>query len=225
MPRYSISSCRASTDYHSPPPRENLPGGQSLHLLLLTSMHLRAGDPRAATARVSVSIYKPIRPKQLLNALSQSFDRREISYRKAPMAPTFDPSFASRLPLRILMADDNRVNQKVGSSFLEKLGYRTEVVANGLEVLQAVERQPYDIVFLDVQMPEMDGYEAARELRRRWTGADRPRIIAMTGNAMQGDREICLQAGMDDYIAKPLRVEDLRTALERWGRQTLISPS
>ncbi len=196
-----------------------LPGGESLHLLLLTSIHLRAGDPRAAAARVSVSIYKPIRPKQLLDALSQSFDRREASYRGVPAALAFDPSFASRLPLRILMADDNRVNQKVGSSFLEKLGYRVDVVGNGLEVLQALERQPYDIVFLDVQMPEMDGYEAARQLRRRWTG-DRPRIIAMTGNAMLGDRERCLEAGMDDYIAKPVRVEDLRIALERWGRRS-----
>jgi signal transduction histidine kinase len=195
-----------------------LPGGESLDLLLLTSVHLRAGDPRAAAARISVSIYKPIRPKQLLDALSQSFDRKEASYRAAPAALTFDPSFASRLPLRILIADDNRVNQKVGSIFLGKLGYHAEVVGNGLEVLQALERQPYDIVFLDVQMPEMDGYEAARQLRRRWTG-DRPRIIAMTGNAMQGDRERCLKAGMDDYIAKPVRVEDLRSALERWGRR------
>jgi signal transduction histidine kinase len=194
-----------------------LPGGKSIHLLLLTSVHLRAGDSRAAAARVSVSIYKPIRPKQVMEAMSQTFDRRATALHKAPAVSTFDPSFASRLPLRILMADDNRVNQKVGSSFLEKLGYRPEVVSNGVEVLRALERQPYDVVFLDVQMPEMDGYEAARQLRRRWTDADRPRMIAMTGNAMQGDREKCLKAGMDDYIAKPVRVEDLRTALERWG--------
>jgi CheY-like chemotaxis protein len=195
-----------------------LPHGQSLHILLLTSVHLRAGDPRAAAVRVSVSIYKPIRPGQLFEALTQSFDRRLTSPRKAPAASAFDSSFASRLPLRILMADDNRVNQKVGSRFLEKLGYRAELANNGLEVLQALERQPYDIVFLDVQMPEMDGYAAARELRRRWGGAGRPRIIAMTGNAMQGDREKCLEAGMDDYISKPIRVEDLQIALVRWGR-------
>jgi CheY-like chemotaxis protein len=195
-----------------------LPHGQSLHILLLTSVHLRAGDPRAAAARISVSIYKPIRPGQLFEALTQSFDRRLTSPRKAPAASAFDSSFASRLPLRILMADDNRVNQKVGSRFLEKLGYRAELANNGLEVLQALERQPYDIVFLDVQMPEMDGYAAARELHRRWGGAGRPRIIAMTGNAMQGDREKCLEAGMDDYISKPIRVEDLQIALVRWGR-------
>jgi signal transduction histidine kinase len=197
-----------------------LPDGQSVRVLLLTSIHLRAGDPRAARAGVSISIYKPIRPKQLLEALCQSFDRRPMSLRKAPASLAFDPAFASRLPLRLLMADDNRVNQKVGSSFLEKLGYRAEVVGNGLEVLQALERQPYDLVFLDVQMPEMDGYEAARQLRQRWPDAERPRIIAMTGNAMLGDRERCLEAGMDDYIAKPVRIEELRAALERWGRRS-----
>ena len=98
-----------------------LPGGQSLHILLLTSVHLRAGDPRAAAARVSVSIYKPIRPGQLFEALTQSFDRRLTSPRKTPAASAFDSSFASRLPLRVLMADDNRVNQKVGSRFWRNL--------------------------------------------------------------------------------------------------------
>jgi len=121
------------------------------------------------------------------------------------------------------MADDNRVNQRVGSSFLNKLGYRAELVSNGLEVLQALERQSYDIVFLDVQMPEMDGYAAAREIHLRWADNDRPRIIAMTGSAMQVDRERCLAAGMDDYISKPIRVEDLRTALTRWGRPSRAS--
>lgn len=194
-----------------------LPGRQSLQLLLLTSVHLRAGDPRAAAVRVSVSVYKPIRPKQLLDALSQTFDRRLTSARKAPAGPAFDSSFASRFPMRILIADDNRINQRVASSFLEKLGYRAEVVCNGLEVLQALERKPYEIIFLDVQMPEMDGYEAARQIHKRWSDNKRPRIIAMTGNAMQGDRERCIEAGMDDYIAKPIRVEDLRTALVKWG--------
>jgi signal transduction histidine kinase len=195
-----------------------LPRGASLRLLLLTSVHLRAGDPRAAAARISVSIYKPIRPRQLLGALCQSFDQRSSSQRQSAAGHVFDPSFATRLPLRILMADDNQVNQRVGFSFLEKLGYRAEVVSNGIEVLQALERQPFDIVFLDVHMPEMDGYETASRLRQRWNTADRPRIIAMTGNTMHGDREKCLATGMDDYIAKPVRIEDLRIALERWGR-------
>jgi len=192
-----------------------LPGGQAVHLLLLTSVRLRVGDPRAVQARISASIHKPIRPRQLFEALSQTFDRRPASVRTAPAVMAFDPSFATRLPLRILMADDNRINQKVGRGFLEKLGYRADVVGNGLEVIEALQRQPYDIIFLDIQMPEMDGYETARQIQLRW--ADRPRIVAMTGNAMQGDREKCLAAGMDDYVVKPVRIEDLRATLERWG--------
>jgi len=94
------------------------------------------------------------------------------------------------------------------------MGYRADVAANGLEALAAVERQPYDLVLMDVQMPEMDGFEAAREITRRWPGK-RPRIAAMTANAMQGDRELCLAAGMDDYVSKPIRVDELIAALER----------
>ena len=192
-----------------------LPAGQALHLLLLTSVRLRVDDLRAAQTGVSVSIHKPIRPRQLFDALVQSFDRRPAFLRKAPTVMAFDPLLASRLPLRILMADDNRVNQKVGRGFLEKLGYKADVVGNGLEVIESLQRQPYDLIFLDIQMPEMDGYETARQIQLRWS--ERPRIIAMTGNAMQGDREKCLAAGMDDYIVKPVRLADLRATLERWG--------
>jgi signal transduction histidine kinase len=202
-----------------------LPGGKSLHLFLLTSVHLRADDPRTAEMNSSGLIYKPIRPRQLLDALSLSFDERSASSRRAPAVKAFDPLFASRFPLRILMADDNLMNLKVGYGFLAKLGYRAEVASNGLEVLQALERQPFDVLFLDVQMPEMDGYEAARQIQLRWAGKPRPRIIAMTGNALQGDRERCLAAGMDDYIAKPVRIDDLKIALERWGHPVMDGPS
>jgi signal transduction histidine kinase len=195
------------------------PGGESLIILLLTSVHVRAGDPRAAAAAISVSVYKPIRPKQLLEALRHAFDPQRTSMRKASSTSAFDPNLGSRFPLRILVADDNRVNQRVGQALLEKLGYRAEVVSNGLEVLHALELHSYDIVFLDVQMPEMDGLSAAREIRRRWSEEDRPRIIAMTAEAMLGDRERCLEAGMDDYVAKPIRIVDLRAALERCGRE------
>jgi CheY-like chemotaxis protein len=95
------------------------------------------------------------------------------------------------------------------------MGYRADVAANGLEVIQAVERQPYDVILMDVQMPEMDGLEATRKLCAWMDAWQRPRIIAMTANAMQGDRELCLEAGMDDYISKPVRVEELVKALSR----------
>jgi CheY-like chemotaxis protein len=194
-----------------------LPGCQSLRIVPLTSVHLRAGDPRASAAGISASVYKPIRPRQLLEALVHAFAPESLPMRKAASASMFDPLLGSRLPLRILLADDNRVNQKVGQSLLERMGYRADVVSNGLEVLHALELQTYDMVFLDVQMPEMDGCTASREIRRRWGQEERPRLIALTGAAMLGDREMCLEAGMDDYIAKPIRIVDLRAAIERWG--------
>src|SRR5262249_27663636 len=111
------------------------------------------------------------------------------------------------------------VNQKVATMLLKRLGYTADVVANGVEVLQMLETAMYDIIFLDMHMPEMDGYEAARRICKRAAGepAARPRIIAMTGDAMQGDRERCLEAGMDDYISKPVRIAELKAALERWA--------
>ena len=120
---------------------------------------------------------------------------------------------AERHPLRILLAEDNVVNQKVALRLLGQMGYRADVAANGVEAIGAVERQTYDVVLMDVQMPELDGFEASREINRRWPGERRPRIVAMTANAMQGDRELCAAAGMDDYVAKPIRPEALAEAL------------
>ncbi|NES74274.1 MAG: response regulator [Okeania sp. SIO2D1] len=130
-----------------------------------------------------------------------------------------DSNLGVRLPLRILLAEDNVVNQKVALSMLARMGYRPDVVSDGLEALMALERIPYDLVFMDVQMPEMDGLEATKHICERY-GRDldkRPAIVAMTAGAMDGDREICLQTGMDDYMSKPVKVEDLQEILENWG--------
>jgi len=162
-------------------------------------------------------VYKPIRPAQLLDALYRAMNIQLQREKKAPFAPSLDGDLARRLPLRLLLADDNLINQKVGLSVLYKLGYRADVANNGIEVLKALEQKAYDILFLDVQMPEMDGLEAARQICQRWSADKRPRVIAMTGNALMGDREKCLQAGMDDYISKPVRIAELQAALERWG--------
>ncbi len=140
--------------------------------------------------------------------------------RRAGAAASSD--LALRHPLRILLAEDNATNQKVALRLLSLMGYRADVAGNGLEVLQALEQTqsvaPYDVVLMDVQMPEMDGLEATRRIRARWpaeASGRGPHIVAMTANAMQGDREMCLEAGMDDYVSKPIRVDELVAALQR----------
>jgi CheY-like chemotaxis protein len=120
--------------------------------------------------------------------------------------------------LRILLAEDNAVNQKVALRLLDQLGYRADVASDGLEALEALERQPYDVVLMDVQMPELDGLDASRRICERWPADVRPRIIAMTANAMPEDREACFAAGMDDYVAKPIRPNELAKALSRARR-------
>ena len=131
----------------------------------------------------------------------------------APVRPAMDAGMAQRHPLRILLAEDNVVNQKLALRLLLQMGYRADLASNGIEAIECVERQTYDIVLMDVQMPEMDGLEASRRITARWTATERPRIVAMTANAMQGDREECLAAGMDDYVTKPIRVDALVEAL------------
>jgi PAS domain S-box-containing protein len=124
-----------------------------------------------------------------------------------------ETQYNAPVDMRILLAEDNDVNKKVMSRMLRKLGYRADMASNGLEVLKALERQTYDLVLMDIQMPEMDGLEAASQIRKRLPASEQPRIIALTAYAMEGDRERCLEAGMDGYIAKPVKMEDLRAAL------------
>jgi CheY-like chemotaxis protein len=119
--------------------------------------------------------------------------------------------------MRILLVEDNPINQKVARNLMEQMGYHADLAGNGVEALQALQRQPYDIVLMDVLMPEMDGLEATRRIRHQWPPKRQPRIIALTAVAMGGDRERCLAAGMDDYLRKPVQREELQVILERWG--------
>jgi CheY-like chemotaxis protein len=134
-----------------------------------------------------------------------------------PPEPREDAAPATPAPhLSILLAEDDLINQKVAQGMLALLGHRADVAVNGREVLEAMEKRRYDVVLLDVQMPELDGLETARRIRRRWPGAEgRPWLIAMTANAVKGDREACLAAGMDDYLAKPVEPASLGAALKR----------
>jgi CheY-like chemotaxis protein/HPt (histidine-containing phosphotransfer) domain-containing protein len=191
--------------------------GRFLPVLLLSSVRVRSDDARPVESGISVHVHKPVRPAQLLEALCRALSVQVQREKKAPASPMLDAHLAHRLPLRLLLADDNPINQKVGLSVLQKLGYRADLANNGLEVIKALEQKTFDVLFLDVQMPEMDGLEAARQICQRWPAEQRPAIIAMTGNALMGDREKCLASGMDDYISKPVRVAELQAALERWG--------
>jgi len=159
---------------------------------------------------------KPVKRSQLYDTIVTVFaDAKKIRHNEKRSADRamLDPKTAARHPLRILLAEDNQVNQKLALRFLEQMGYRADVASNGIETIESMERQPYDVILMDVQMPEMDGLEATRQIRKR--SLRQPRIIAMTANAMQGDRELCLAAGMDDYIAKPIRVNELVDALNK----------
>jgi PAS domain S-box-containing protein len=158
---------------------------------------------------------KPVKAAQLHATLVRVLNGEAVQRRRSSSEPPIDPLMAHQHPLRILLAEDNVVNQKVALRMLERLGYRADVVANGLEVLEALQRQPYDVVLMDVQMPELDGVAATRAIRERDEPARQPWIIAMTANAVQGDREAYLDAGMDDYLSKPVRVSSLVESLLR----------
>jgi signal transduction histidine kinase/DNA-binding response OmpR family regulator len=186
---------------------------RELPLVLLTSL---AGLPRARSAEeFSAQLAKPVKASQLYNALVSVLTERV----KEPPAVEAAPGdgMAETSSLRILLAEDSAVNQKVALRILDKLGYRADVAWNGLEALEALEREQYDVVLMDVQMPELDGLDATRRICERWPAESRPRIIAMTANAMIEDREACFAAGMDDYVAKPFRAEELADALSRAG--------
>jgi signal transduction histidine kinase/DNA-binding response OmpR family regulator/HPt (histidine-containing phosphotransfer) domain-containing protein len=200
----------------------------ALPLIMLTSPGRRKNDKEAGST-FAAYLTKPIKASQLYTTLMAIFTEQPMRIRSQPRATAqFDTQLAARVPLHILLAEDVAVNQKLALQLLHKMGYRADVAANGLEVLDALHRQPYDVVLMDMQMPEMDGLDATRIICREWPVHARPRIIAMTANAMQEDREACFAAGMDEYLAKPIRVPELQAALERsgtWLRDRATVPS
>jgi CheY-like chemotaxis protein len=186
-----------------------------LSLIMLTSLGRREG--KTGIEEFAAVLTKPIKPSALFDALVGIFTGQATRAlpREDREEPQFDSQMGRHWPLRILLAEDNATNQKLGLRLLARLGYRADVAANGFEVLETLKRQVYDVVLMDVQMPEMDGLDTTRQIRRNWPESEQPRVVAMTANAMQGDRDMCLAAGMDDYVSKPIRIEELVAALSK----------
>jgi CheY-like chemotaxis protein len=196
-------------------------------LIMLSSIGRRGEGEEARQASIEAYLTKPVRQSQLFDAIAmvmgEAAEEVAPEQEKEQQLVTVHSlkEAKGRSRIRILVAEDNAVNQKVAVMMLERLGYRADVAANGLEAVEALSRISYAAVLMDVQMPEMDGYEATREIRRREENEKdrRTPIIAMTANAMQGDRERALEEGMDDYVAKPVKLEALGAVLERWGSE------
>ncbi len=184
---------------------------RTLPLVLLTSLGRTEGSPTLFAAYLT----KPIKPSQLYRTLMEVFGAEGEMAERPVVAREADEGLAERLPLRILVVEDNTVNQQLALLLLQKVGYRADVAGNGVEALEALERQPYDIVLMDVEMPEMDGLEATRSIRAEWPRDRQPYVVAMTANVMTGDRELCLEAGMNDFVGKPVRLEELAATLDR----------
>jgi PAS domain S-box-containing protein len=192
-----------------------LPQGAALPLVLLSSIG-RKLEPED-DACFNAVLTKPIKPAHLLAAITRTLGAAETT--AARTVNSLSPLAGTPPPLRILLAEDNPVNQKVALHMLGRMGYRADTAANGVEALAAVRRQPYDVILMDVQMPEIDGLEATRRIRADSSlAASSPWIIALTANAMKEDRERCMQAGMDDYVSKPLRADQLAEVLARARR-------
>lgn len=182
-----------------------------LPLVLFSSLGRSEVGGRENLFRAYLS--KPMHQSQIFDTLINLFGPTDQTAPSTKPSSQMDISMGRKHPLRILVAEDNTINQKLALRLLSQLGYRADLASNGLEAIESVSRQQYDLVFMDVQMPEMDGLEASRHINIKWPNGSRPRLVAMTANAMQGDREMCLEAGMDDYLTKPIRVERLIEAL------------
>ncbi len=186
-------------------------------LVMLTSIGARGDARRLEAARFAGYLTKPIRHQHLHDCLRAVVGKANLPKAEQRLVTRHTPRDAARRRLRILVAEDNRTNQKVATRVLERMGHYVDVAANGLEAIAALRAASYDLVLMDVQMPEMDGFEATRQIRDGQTGLSQPSIpiVAMTAHAMKGDRERCLEVGMDGYVAKPIEAGALREVIER----------
>ena len=185
---------------------------KALPLILLSSSLCSLGQSDKMEERFASRLMKPLKQADLFNSLSHALGAHKKTNKLRPGA--FDRSLAEKLPLKILVVEDNLINQKVALHVLANFGYQAELANNGKEAVETVKMKHYDLLFMDMQMPEMDGLEATRRICRAYEKKDRPYIVAMTANALKGDRELCLEAGMDAYLSKPLKPAEIRGAIE-----------
>ena len=197
------------------------PAIASVRLVMLTSLGNQMDAEAMKKAGIEACVLKPVKQSRLFNRIAEVMaGHRPLARKKTQTttltmkAPVVVPG-AAKKPTRILLAEDNIINQKVAVGLLNNIGYAADVANNGLEVLAALDLRPYDLILMDCQMPELDGYETTGRIRTR-ADVKGIRIIAMTANAMRGESEKCLEAGMDDYMSKPVRLETLREMLNRW---------
>ena len=196
---------------------------EALPLILLAPLGQR--ETVEEGLEITATLTKPLKVSKLYDVLVGIFvqDITRPGDSESRGKPLFDPELAERQPLRILVVEDNTINQKVMLRLLERFGYRAEVAKNGLEAIDSLQRQSYEVVFMDLQMPLMDGLEASRRICAEWAETERPRIVAMTANVTEEDRQACRAAGMDDWLAKPIRIEELVRVLSRCsGRKTVL---
>jgi len=198
------------------------PAIAATRLVLLTSLGNQLDAEDMKKAGIEACVLKPVKQARLFNRVAEVMAGHQPLARKKTQtatltmkSPVTPPPGLSGKPVRILLAEDNIINQKVALGLLNNIGYKADVVANGLEALAALEVRPYDLILMDCQMPELDGYETTHRIRAN-PASGSMRIIAMTANAMRGESEKCLDAGMDDYLSKPVRLEALRDMLARW---------
>ncbi|WP_235526333.1 response regulator [Nostoc piscinale] len=209
-----------------------IPQQQSLPLIMLSYKGKQTLAVKQIAAEFTAFLHKPVRQYQLQNTLLQivrgSWSTRRVDHQiiipsysrlPAPHLPTIDNQLAQSLPLKILLVEDVLVNQKIALKILNRLGFRADVANNGREALEALQRQLYDVVFMDIQMPEMDGWEATMRIRQEFSPQVQPWIIAMTAHARPEDRQECLRVGMNDYISKPIRLEALEAVLKQLNIQ------
>jgi len=187
-------------------------------VILLTS----AGKSEVAVPGVDAEMVKPVRPSQLFDMLHQRMAERSSTNSNDRLVET-RASDAARKWVRVLVVEDNAANLTVAVRMVERLGYRADVAATGADAVAMIGHADYDAVLMDCQMPEMDGYEATRQVRAGERGDRRVPIIAMTAAALSGDRERCLAAGMDDYISKPVKLHVVAAVLERWVATSRVS--